>query len=121
MDDDSNQSSNPDDELKLLSITSPFAMSQCSSPVTIQNQTAPSFTTENSANNIQSEKPRKIYKSDKRSLKEQCEDAPDTYTDEKESYSAAIKRKHKEQTASSSISTTAKQSARLAAKRIRIA
>ncbi|CAF1679418.1 unnamed protein product, partial [Rotaria magnacalcarata] len=39
MDDDLNQNMDDDEELKPLSIASPFSTSQCSSPVIIQNQT----------------------------------------------------------------------------------
>ncbi|CAF4130304.1 unnamed protein product [Rotaria magnacalcarata] len=121
-DDDLNQHMDDDEELQPLSIASPFSMSQCSSPVIIQNQTTSSFIIEDYSNTIAaySEKTRKIYHSDKPSSKQQCEDEPDTYTEEKEPHSAAIKRKRKQETSSSSITTTAKQSARLAAKRIRI-
>ena len=120
MDDDPNQPSNSDDEEhKQLSIASPFSTSQCSSPVIIENQTT-SFNIENYANNICPEKPRKIYQSDRRSSKEQCEYTPDAYTEEKEPHSAVTKRKRKQQTSSSSNTTTAKQSSRLAAKRVRI-
>ncbi|CAF2172152.1 unnamed protein product [Rotaria magnacalcarata] len=120
MDDDLNQNMDDDEELKPLSIASPFSTSQCSSPVIIQNQTTSSFITEDYSNNIYSEKTRKIHHSNKPSSKQQCEDEPDTYTEEKESHSAAIKRKRKQEISSSSTTTTAKQSARLAAKRIRI-
>ncbi|CAF4055395.1 unnamed protein product [Rotaria magnacalcarata] len=119
-DDDLNQHMDDDEELQPLSIASPFSMSQCSSPVIIQNQTTSSFIIEDYSNSTYSEKTRKIYHSDKPSSKQQCEDEPDTYTEEKEPHSAAIKRKRKQETSSSSITTTAKQSARLAAKRIRI-
>ncbi|CAF4422155.1 unnamed protein product, partial [Rotaria sp. Silwood2] len=121
MNDDLNQHmDNDDEELKQLSVASPFSMSQCSSPVIIQNQTTSSFTIEDYSNNIYSEKTGKIYHSDKSSSKQQCEDEPDTYTEGKEPHSAAIKRKRKQHTSSSSITATAKQSARLAGKRIRI-
>ncbi|CAF4312263.1 unnamed protein product, partial [Rotaria sp. Silwood2] len=114
MDDDLNQASNSDDEeLKPLSIASPFSMSQCSSPLIIHNQTTSSFTIEDHSNNIYSEKTREFYHSDKPLSKEQGEDEPDTYTEGKELHSAAIKRKRKKQTSSSSITTTAKHSARL--------
>jgi hypothetical protein len=120
MDGDLDQHMHDDEELKPLSIASPSSMSQCSSPVIIQNQPTSSFIIEDYSNNIYSEKTRKIYHSDKPPSKQQCEDEPDTYTEEKEPHSAAIKRKRKQETSSSSITTTAKQSARLAAKRIRI-
>ncbi|CAF5134109.1 unnamed protein product, partial [Rotaria magnacalcarata] len=42
MDDDLNQNMDDDEELKPLSIASPFSTSQCSSPVIIQNQTTSS-------------------------------------------------------------------------------
>ncbi|CAF3350558.1 unnamed protein product [Rotaria sp. Silwood2] len=119
MDDDLNQASNSDDEeLKPLSIASPFSMPQCSSPLIIQNQTTSSFTIEDHSNNIYSEKTREFYHSDKPLSKEQGEDEPDTYTEGKELHSAAIKRKRKKQTSSSSITTTAKHFARLVVKRI---
>ncbi|CAF2951760.1 unnamed protein product [Rotaria sp. Silwood2] len=108
-DDDLNQLSNSDDEeLNHLSIASPLSMSQCSSPVIYQSQTTSSFTIEDHSSNIYLEKTKRIYPPDKSSSKEQCEDEPDTYTEGKEPHSAAINRKRKQQTSSSSITTTAK-------------
>jgi hypothetical protein len=70
--DDLNQPSNSDDEedLNQLSIASPVSMSQCSSPVISQNQTTPSFTTEDHSNNKYSQKTNITYPSYKSSSTE---------------------------------------------------
>ncbi|CAF1288959.1 unnamed protein product [Rotaria sordida] len=94
-DDDLNQLSNSNDEedLNQLSIASPVL---CLS------------------------KTNRFYPSYKSSSTQQYKDEPHIYIEVKKSHSAAIKRKRKQHQTSSSITTIAKQSTRLAAKRIRI-
>ncbi|CAF1606071.1 unnamed protein product, partial [Rotaria magnacalcarata] len=71
--------------------------------------------------NLYSEKANKIYLSNKSSIIQQYDDGPHTSAEAKGLYSVVIKRNQKQhQTSSSSITTTAKQSTQLAAKRVRV-